>query len=192
MQHIEVCSTATYLYLRASCLPEMRKDRIYKIAQTLNSQTLDIVYATCGCPAGKGPSGSCKHISALCFAFAEFCKCGAIPGFLTCTNKLQSWNKPRSQKVDPIPVDQLTSRRNELTNKDQRSVIYDPRPQCFCNERPASVERLCCDLLNANVTRSCSFLTILVPTLEHIQHAIHMHFPTRMLSHQSQKWRLLV
>ena len=170
VQHIEVCSTATYLYLRASCLPEMRKDRIYKLALTLNSHTLDIIYATCGCPAGKGPSGSCKHISALCYAFAEFCKCGAIPGFLTCTDKLQSWNKPRSRKVDPIPVDQLTSRRNELTSKDRRSVVYDPRPHCFRKECPASVERLRCDLLDANITGSYAFLTILVPTLKHIQH----------------------
>ena len=170
VQHIQICSTATYLYHWASCLPELRKDGIIKLALTLNSQTLDIVYATCGCPTGKGPIGSCKHISSSCFAFVEFCKCGANPGFLTCTDKLQSWKKLRSQKVYPIPVDQLTSRRNELTYKNRRSLIYNPRPHCFRKECPASVERLHRDHLNANITGSCALLTILVPTLERIKY----------------------
>ena len=103
VQQIEINSTAIHftLWIRASCLPEM-KDRIYKLKLALNSQC-DVIAAECGCPTGKAPHGSCKHIGALCYAFAEFCTLGIPPQFLTCTNRLQSWNKPRARKLHPIP-----------------------------------------------------------------------------------------
>ena len=43
----------------------------------------DVVYASCGCPAGMGPSGSCKHIGALCYDFSGLCKPGSTQEFLT-------------------------------------------------------------------------------------------------------------
>ena len=61
--------------------------------------------ALCGCTAGKGPSASCKHIGALCYALANFCSLGQLPGFVTCTGVLQQWNRPRPKKQDPIAVD---------------------------------------------------------------------------------------
>ena len=108
----------------------MKKDRIYRLKVALNSQQ-DITFAECGCPAGKGPHGSCKHIGALCYALAEFCKLGSTPDFLTCTDRLQSWNKPHAKKVDPIPVDELGLRRRELLKGSisrSPSVLFDPRP----------------------------------------------------------------
>ncbi len=84
VQNIEVNITNnTFLFLKASCLPEMRKDRIYSLSLALNKSLYDVVhYASCGCPAGKGPNGSCKHSGAFCYALCDFCKCGNIPGFL--------------------------------------------------------------------------------------------------------------
>ena len=32
----------------------------------------NVIGAKCGCPAGKGPCGSCKHIAAVCYALEEF------------------------------------------------------------------------------------------------------------------------
>ena len=32
----------------------------------------EIAFASCACPAGKGPRGSGKHIAALCYALEEF------------------------------------------------------------------------------------------------------------------------
>ena len=46
--------------------------RVYKLNLAICTESYDIIFAECGCPAGKGPSGSCKHIGALCYAFAEF------------------------------------------------------------------------------------------------------------------------
>ncbi len=53
------------------------------LSLALNKSLYDVVhYASCGCPAGKGPNGSCKHIGEFCYAPCDFCKCGNIPGFL--------------------------------------------------------------------------------------------------------------
>ena len=120
VQSIQVVHSSTQLFLKASCLPEMRKDRVYSLHLILDSpqSACDIVYAVCGCPAGAGPTGSCKHISALCYAVSEFCYLGSMPELRTCTEKLQQWNKPRSTKVDPIPVEDLQTRRRQLLTSD--------------------------------------------------------------------------
>ncbi|XP_064384101.1 uncharacterized protein LOC135333109 [Halichondria panicea] len=97
-------NTATNIWVRADYLPEMKKDRIYKLLLCLNCHTFDVLSAQCGCPAGKGLAANCKHIGALCYALESFCKHGQFPDFLTCTQKLQEWNKPRKKKVDPVPV----------------------------------------------------------------------------------------
>ena len=108
-------------------------------------------------------------VGALCYALRDFCKCGRISDFLTCTDKLQSWNKPRGRKVDPIPVDELCSRRLELTKKGQHtSVVYDPRSICLDQNSSLSIEKLRCDLMNSGSTQSCALLTILVPSKKSI------------------------
>ena len=68
VQNMEFGWHSTSICLQATCLPEMRKDRVYKQSTCLNYKTLDITGACCGCPAGKGPTASCtcKHIGALC------------------------------------------------------------------------------------------------------------------------------
>ena len=68
---------------------------------SLDLKTFDVTAAICCCPAGKGLSASCKHIRALCYALVEFCTSGKLPDFLTGTEKLQAWNKPKTKKVEP-------------------------------------------------------------------------------------------
>ena len=46
-----ICSQFSIMYLRAVCLPEMRKDRIYFLEMQLNSTNFEIQGASCGCPA---------------------------------------------------------------------------------------------------------------------------------------------
>ena len=170
VQKIEVCSSDSLVHIQASCLPEMKKDRVYSLNLALNDSSYDIVYGKCGCPAGMGPSGSCKHIGALCYAISDFCKYGSTPDFLTSTDKLQSWNKPRGRKVQPIPVEQLSSRRSELLEKPQPDVVFDPRPEQFRYGTAVRAEKLRISLLNAPSTQSCALLTILVPSIKSIQH----------------------
>ena len=59
---LSVCS------ISCSCLPEMKKDPIYKI----KIDTSDVCGAECSCPAGRGPHASCKHVAASLFALEDF------------------------------------------------------------------------------------------------------------------------
>ena len=78
-----------HVCIQAKCLPEMRKDWTYKLLLVLELDAFDIVAAECGCPAGKGPYGSSKHIGALCYALEDFSSFGRLPDFLTSTDQLQ-------------------------------------------------------------------------------------------------------
>ena len=169
---MEVGYTSTSMHLRATCIPEMKKDCIYKVMMILDCKTCDINAATCGCPAGKGPVASCKHVGALCYALIEFCTSGKLPNFLTCTDKLQAWNKPKPKKVNPIPVTDFTKRNIEITKKlKKRQCIteYDPRPSTQVDNQ-SLLENLRISLLQSN--NASAFLQLLVAP-EHI--ALHDH-----------------
>ena len=62
---IEAYSILNVTYYQANCLPEMKKNTTYSIRIVLNNRTADVEYACCGCAAGRGPTGSCKHIAAM-------------------------------------------------------------------------------------------------------------------------------
>ena len=54
-----------HMYVKANCLPEMRKDRVYKLLFFLDLESSNIVATECGYPEGKGPCASCKHNGAI-------------------------------------------------------------------------------------------------------------------------------
>ena len=92
IQNIQAYITPNKIYYQADCLPEM-KNITYTIRLTLNSNNGDIQYARCGCAAGNGPTGSCKHIPAMCYALEDFL---VFTNFviMSCTFSVQTWNQP--------------------------------------------------------------------------------------------------
>ena len=111
----------TQLKYMKSWKDRVRKDHVYKVIMTLDYKTYDINTATCGCPTGKSTTASCKHVGALCYALVEFCTLGKIPDFLSSTNKLQAWNRPKPKKVNPIPMkDFFSKRKMEVTKKHEK------------------------------------------------------------------------
>ena len=178
VQDIKVANDK-HLYIQAKCIPEMKKDRIYKIYFLLDKETLDIMRAECGCPAGKGPHASCKHIAALCYALEEFSRFGKLPDFLTSTEKLQQWNKPRPKKLEIMPVADLTSRKGYiLQRKNKSNMNYDPRPLEYRTIGIDTVEELRCNLLSLN--QPSAFLDILVPSKEKVKHDHTYSLPPEM------------
>ena len=172
VQCIQVGSSSTHLFIRANCLPEMKKNVQYKIIMSLQNKSCDIDTAECGCKAGKRPKASCKHMGAMCCALAEFCKSGRQPNFLTCTDGLQEWNRPTPRRVEAIPVLELGSCRQEILKKQSRRPVpsqYDPRPLSVCSPDPGLMERLRVDLLTVNKS---VFTQLLLPPLEV---ALHDH-----------------
>ena len=128
VQNILIGQSTAYTLVRANCLPEMKKDRVYKVFLSLEATSWDIATAECGCPAGKGPNASCKDVGALCYALVEFFKSGKMPDFLTCTQQLQEWNKPRPRKVEPIP-------QHVLHHRNMILVLYPCVNQIKCDLR---------------------------------------------------------
>ncbi len=175
VQDIKMCFDK-HLCIKANCLPEMRKDCVYKLFLFLDLESWDITGAECGCSAGKGPCASCKHIGAICYALEEFSRLGKLPESLTCTDKLQQWNRPRPKKLEVIPVVNLTSRRCEILkieNKGSLLSTFDPR-QPNRELGSETMERLCCDLLSLN--QPCAFLDILVPSPDKFNMITHIHY----------------
>lgn len=138
------------MFVRAKCIPEMRKNQVYELGVALEGNTLDISQTECGCPAGKGPRGSCKHIAALCYTLADFCQLGVVPEFLTCTDRLQQWNWHHAQRIDLIPVHQLGAHCRELVPPKKKSsgaqMFFDPHPLPQRSADPAALEQLHCEL----------------------------------------------
>ena len=190
VQRIEVCHEreSRNTFFHADCLPEMKKDRVYKVERKLEGS--DVMGGRCGCPAG-------KHIAALCYALEEFARVRKLPEFLTCTDKLQSWNQPRPRKLKPVPVETLSHRKNHLSDENRKvkrtlrtASTFDPRPPSVCDSNPERSEQLRCALLQLN--KPCGFLHILVPDVSKIQHdhtyyADPMSAPTHVL-----QWTLLL
>ena len=93
--------------------------------------------------------------------------------FLTCTDKLQAWNRPKPKKVNPIPVTDLSKRKMEITKKHEKkqSIIeYDPQPPSVQVDNPLLLENLRISLLESS--NASAFLQLLVAP-EHI--ATHDH-----------------
>ena len=85
--HIQKLEIAREDDFRCGCLPEMKKNLKYKVKLSVCNNVeheSEIRFASCACPAGKGPRGSCKHIAALCYALEEFVRLKCTREFETC------------------------------------------------------------------------------------------------------------
>uniref|UniRef100_A0A1X7V9P2 SWIM-type domain-containing protein n=1 Tax=Amphimedon queenslandica TaxID=400682 RepID=A0A1X7V9P2_AMPQE len=56
------------ILVKAQCRAEMKKNVVYNLRVSCDSGSSDITYATCGCPAGCGPTCAFKHLGALCYS----------------------------------------------------------------------------------------------------------------------------
>ena len=151
---------------------------MYSISMALSSSSQEIMQAKCGCPAGCGPHGNCKHIAALCYALVDFSGFNTTPEYWTPTDVLQKWNQPCKQHLELIPVHDLGLHRRELVPLKRlvgSNVVFDPRPsQTHIQQQSTAaggnlrLEKLRCDLTALNVP--CGLLNILVPDTRKIEH----------------------
>ncbi|XP_065184332.1 uncharacterized protein LOC135825249 [Sycon ciliatum] len=87
------------MYLRCIVLAEMKQQKTYTLYMKLDRYA-EVLYAECGCPAGRPPHASCKHLAAFAYALEEFVRLGYHRSALTCTEEASKWNVPRSKKVE--------------------------------------------------------------------------------------------
>lgn len=99
---------------------EMRKHLSYNVKLVLNQSTGDIVNSACECPAGAGPTATCKHLVSSLQVLALFVSTGELVIDKSCTEKLQSFKKPAKEyNGRPVPAEKLGKGASDLD---------DPRP----------------------------------------------------------------
>ena len=161
VQDITAGKAGQVILYRAKCLPEMKKTVTYGVELSQDVVSGDISSALCGCPAGRGPNGSCKHIAALCYALEEFNRIKATVEYTACTSKLQEWNKPRKRILEPQHIDNIKFVKHEYgkVKREHSAAVYDPRPQHLQHTAESEVEQFCSTLQSFN--RPCGFLHVI-------------------------------
>ena len=165
IQKIYVCDSTTSVYVKATCLPEMKKDRAYSLFVTIEKSSVNVSSAKCNCPAGKGPHGSCKHLAALCFAIEDFVKTRNIAlqqGKEACTSVLQKWNQPRKRRLESRKVEDITFSSlpyEKTANSRFHYKSYDPRPPKMRKTSKTDLEEFAQQL--EDLPTSCGFLQLL-------------------------------
>lgn len=161
VQKIELASDTDRTHIRCECLPEMKKTFTYKLKLSLSSSG-DIVYASCPCPAGKGPLGSCKHVAALCYALEELKRLKSSREFQTCTSRLQEWNQPRKRKLEPQSV-YFIDFSKKIYGKEERNKtkpLTDPRHPIHRNADSTDANKDLLEKIN-KVIPNCVFFYLL-------------------------------
>ena len=87
----------------------------------------DITNADCDCPAGKGPTSSCKHVVAQLFILATFNQSGVLSIAGSCTDTLQTFKRPSTAHTG-APVRAEDIRPGASDDDDPRPLKYRNRP----------------------------------------------------------------
>jgi len=128
-KRVEACSMQmsadnSYMFFTGIVKAAMKKKVAYNVKLKLDCGTGDIVNSDCECPAGKGPHGTCKHISAILQLLDIFKQTGSLLCRKSCTDTLQTFHQP-SQLYDGSPVKTTTismGKRSRTATDDE-----DPR-----------------------------------------------------------------
>ena len=173
VQQIELATDNDKVHFRCNCLPEMKKNLKYNLRLSLRKEGEsqgEILFASCPCPAGKGPLGSCKHIAAVCYALEEFCRIKCTREFETCTSRLQTWNQPRKRKLEPKSVYDIDFSKKVYRREERNATkcLIDPRHQCDRNQDSEQVNN---DLLEKIkiVNPNCAFFCLLSDEKQHVE-----------------------
>ena len=163
VQNITACKTGQLMLFRAKCLPEMKKNEVYSVELSQDVVSGDITSALCGCTAGRGPKGSCKHIAAVCYALEEFNRIKMTTEYTACTSKLQEWNRPRKRTLEPQHVNEIKFIKHEhgKTKREHINAVYDPRPQHLQHTGDTEVDQFCKRL--QSFSKPCGFLHVITP-----------------------------
>ena len=164
VQNIMISQQGTVFGVECKCLPEMKKDRVYKIKVEISTHTSSVHLAECSCPAGKEPHGSCKHIAATLFALESFYDTyQQEDDNLSCTSKLQLWNQSRKRLLD-------SKRASDILFKVEGYYCNPCRhPKNFMDPRPVKLQQTT-DEEKAEFIKNlkqlevlCGFLDLMVP-----------------------------
>ena len=106
---------------------EMKKKVSYSVKFAVGEKG-DISTSECDCPAGKGPTATCKHVVAGLLTVIDLKEKGELAVTLACTETLQSFHRPSRTATSPVRAEKLGK------GIEERDLFSDPRPQRFRNQ----------------------------------------------------------
>ena len=163
VRNIYINRDDTSCKVTCECLPEMKKDRVYKIKVDIAVSSSDVILAECGCPAGLGPYGSCKHVAATLYALEDFHRFYELlkEQDEPCTSRLQTWNRPRKRRLDSEKSSAISFHCEEYGEvaKRHHTPFKDPRPEALQVTTDEEIKSLVDSLKQC--TTSCGLLDLL-------------------------------
>ena len=86
-----------------------------------------------------GPEAHCKHVCLVIFALVQFTSSRHITLRKTCTETLQTFQKPKSYTGRPLEAKELKLRKGVIRKHCLTDLAsYDPRPEKFVNDHQYS------------------------------------------------------
>ena len=127
------------------------------------SPSVEVLYTEDGCPMGRVPTWSCKHIAAFCYALEEFVRLGFTQPFLSCKSHLQTWNQPWEKNWTPKPSTKYHFERAEYGKV--KKAHPTPFSSRLCHPCETLLWTACVTLKLVNLckglSKQCAFLKVL-------------------------------
>ncbi len=171
VQAISVCEKLDSVYFTGMVAAAMKKRLSYSFKVRI-SKNGTIMNSDCECPAGKGPSSTCKHIACIALLLVEFKTNGNNLSEKTCTEVLQQFHKPKQTHKGPPP------KAEDLKPLLKRKLI-DPRTGPGAQiKHPQYNDRVRNMLINFKAQSGIhtSYLDIVTPAKADIQAASEDHW----------------
>ena len=94
-------------FFTSQCKAEMKKSMVYNLQCCVDVDGA-ICSTQCECAAGMGPEAHCKHVRTLLLALLKLSAGEPLQIELTCTEKLQTFHRPRNSHTgSPLKSEQL-------------------------------------------------------------------------------------
>ena len=111
------------LYISGIVEAEMKSKTTYSLKIVIDGVTGEVWQGHCECPAGTGPTATCKHIVAVLLILVKFAQEGILQVKLSCTETLQTFKKPaKTHQGSPVRAEDL----DKTIDWD-----HDPRPKKY-------------------------------------------------------------
>lgn len=159
------------------CLPEMKKDTIYKIKLSMNKRQIKtatyvvflLVFAL-------------QEGANIFLHYAMHLRMKKLHSPWSCTSVLQKWNQPRKQKLEETTS--FVKHEYGKEKKVAQYLVYDPHPPSLRSTSESSVETLRHDLVN---TKKDIVLIHLLPNTSSVNITLSSsHLPPYPLAVQEQ------
>ena len=100
--------SSSVMYFSGIVAAAMSSKTTYSMKMALDSEIGEVLQAHCECPAGRGPTASCKHIVSGLLALVKFAQEGSLQVKLSCTQTLQTFKQPnKPHQGAPVEAENL-------------------------------------------------------------------------------------